>query len=97
MGRELGVNVELGGQGDWRGSLVEVFHVQRRASRTDKATRTADVDRVTDLGANQSKLVVIVAIYAAGECQFVFQDHQRFVGDHGDGKQVVCHDDFSKN
>jgi hypothetical protein len=36
-------------------------------------------------------LIVIVAVNLAGEGQFVFQDHQRFVGDHGDGKQIVAH------
>ena len=81
LSRELGVNVELGTQGHGHARLVEIFNVQGGASRTDETTRAADVDRVTDLRADHSKLVVIVAVYFTGEGQLVFQDHQRFVGD----------------
>jgi len=62
LGGELGINVELGGQRDRHAGFVEIFNVQRRASCTDEATRTADVQCGTDFCTGNSELVIIVAL-----------------------------------
>jgi hypothetical protein len=71
--------------------LHEVFHVQRRTGGADEARRHAHVDRVTDLRAVDGELVVVLAVDLVGQHKFVFQDHQRFVGDVRDGEKRVAH------
>ena len=94
MSSELGVNVELSAQSNGHAGFVEIFNVQGRAGSTNETARFTDVNGVTNLAADNSELVVIVAVNFRSESKFILQNHQRFVGDLGNREQIICHFDF---
>ena len=88
---ELRIDVELSAENDRNRRLVEVLDCQRRARSTDETARFTDVYGVADLAASDGKLIFVCAVNFAGKAKFVFQNHQRFVGDLAYGEQVISH------